>query len=101
MTKKVYRVRNWQEYNKGLVSRGSLTFWFSKEVIDAWQKKTSDAHGNQKYSDMVILCGLTLRQLFRLPLRATEGMMISLTELMKKLILLTIQHYLDAVKRYK
>ena len=29
MTKKVYRVRNWQEYNKGLVSRGSLTFWFS------------------------------------------------------------------------
>ena len=34
MTKKVYRVRNWQEYNKGLVDRGSLTFWFSKEVID-------------------------------------------------------------------
>ena len=83
MTKKVYRVRNWQEYNKGLVSRGSLTFWFSKDVIDDWQKKASDAHGNRKYSDMVILCGLTLRQLFRLPLRATEGMMISLTELMK------------------
>lgn len=39
MTKKVYRVRNWQEYNKGLVSRGSLTFWFSKDVIDDWQKK--------------------------------------------------------------
>ena len=83
MTKKVYRVRNWQEYNKGLVSRGSLTFWFSKDVIDDWPKKASDAHGNRKYSDMVILCGLTLRQLFRLPLRATEGMMISLTELMK------------------
>jgi hypothetical protein len=83
MTKKVYRVRNWKEYNKGLVNRGSLTFWFSKEVIDNWRQKKCGAHGNQKYSDMVILCGLSLRQLFRLPLRATEGMMISLIELMK------------------
>ena len=83
MTKKVYRVRNWKEYNKGLVQRGSLTFWFSNEVIEGWRsKKSKDTHGNQKYSSMVILCGLTLRQLYRLPLRATEGMLRSLIELM-------------------
>lgn len=84
MTKKVYRVRNWKEYNKALVNRGSLTFWFSEEVMDSWQQPaTVDTHGNQKYSDMVILCGLTLRQLFRLTLRAAEGMLKSLVQLAK------------------
>lgn len=32
---------------------------------------------------MVIICGLTLRQLFKLPLRATEGMMSSIGSLMR------------------
>lgn len=84
MAKKAYRVHNWKDYNKSLVNRGSLTFWFSKEMIAHWEKKdSSGAHGNQRYSDMVILCGLTLRQLFRLPLRATEGLLKSLVELMR------------------
>lgn len=84
MAKKAYRVRNWKDYNKSLVQRGSLTFWFSEDVVKSWKgTEQSDSHGNQKYPDMVILCGLTLRQLFRLPLRATEGMMKSLVELMK------------------
>lgn len=84
MAKKAYRVRNWKDYNKSLVQRGSLTFWFSKDVIESWKCcRTDDSHGNQKYSDILIHCGLTLRQLFRLPLRATEGMMRSLAELMK------------------
>ena len=84
MAKVAYRVRNWKDYNKSLRQRGSLTFWFSQDVLNNWTgKETSDCHGNQKYSDAVILCGLTLRQLFRLPLRATEGMMASLIELTK------------------
>ena len=84
MAKKAYRVRNWKDYNKSLVQRGSLTFWFSTEVINNWKREEKDnSHGNQKYSNMVIVCGLTLRQLFRLTLRATEGMMNSLIELMK------------------
>lgn len=84
MAKKAYRVRNWKDYNKSLVQRGSLTFWFSEEVVNSWKNpKNPGAHGNLKYSNMVILCGLTLRQLFRLPLRATEGMMQSLAQLMK------------------
>ena len=66
------------------MSRGSLTFWFSDEVMSRWQQSANaGAHGNQKYSDRVILCGLTLRQLFRLTLRATEGMLTSLVQLAK------------------
>lgn len=83
MAKKAYRVRNWKDYNKSLVQRGSLTFWFSKEIISSWKNREKNSHGNKKYSDMVILCGLTLRQLFRLPLRPTEGMMKSLIQLIK------------------
>lgn len=83
MAKIAYRVRNWKDYNKSLVQRGSLTFWFSQSVIDHWkQQENSDTHGNQKYSDQVILCALTLRQLFQLPLRATEGLMRSILALM-------------------
>jgi hypothetical protein len=77
MTKKVYRVRNWSQYNKGLVSRGSLFVWFNKEEI----KSAEGAHGNKAYSDALILCALTLRQLFSLPYRATEGFLGSLLEL--------------------
>lgn len=83
MAKKAYRVRNWNNYNKSLVARGRLTFWFSKDVINDWSiKETNKAHGNQKYSDMVILCCLTLRQLYRITLRSTEGLVQSLLDLM-------------------
>ena len=34
--KKSYRIRNWSEYNKALVNRGSLTVWFDAESIAAW-----------------------------------------------------------------
>lgn len=62
MTKKVYRVRNWSKYNKGLLSRGSLSVWFNKNYI----KSAEGEHGNQAYSDLLILCALTIRQLFNL-----------------------------------
>lgn len=76
MTKKVYRVRNWSEYNKGLVSRGSLFIWFKKEHLQSAQ-----GHGNRVYSDLLICCALTLRQLYHLPYRATEGFLRSLIRL--------------------
>ncbi len=77
MTKKVYRVRNWSEYNKGLVSRGSLNVWFNKNHI----KSAEGSHGNESYSDALILCALTIRQLFNMSYRATEGFLRSLIEL--------------------
>jgi hypothetical protein len=101
MAKKAYRVRNWKDYNKSLVQRGSLTFWFSEEVIHEWQScsKGAGTHGNQKYAEMVIICGLTIRQLFRLPLRATEGMMGSIARLMKLNVL--VPNYSTLCRRGK
>ena len=29
--------RNWAEYNRSLIYRGSLTFWISEDVIEAWK----------------------------------------------------------------
>ena len=37
-----YKITNWRKYNESLVERGSITFWFSDEVIDQW------AHPNDK-----------------------------------------------------
>jgi hypothetical protein len=92
MSKKAYRVRNWSQYNKSLVKRGDLTFWFSPDLLDNWETQPGvKAHGNQKYSAMVIICALTLRQLFRLPLRATEGLMASLLHLLG--LKQTVPHY--------
>ena len=76
MAKKAYRVRNWKHYNKSLIERGSLIFWFSEKITDSWQSaQKNNVHGNQKYSDMAITCGLTIRQLFRLTLRSAQGML--------------------------
>jgi Transposase DDE domain len=84
MAKIAYRVRNWKDYNKSLVQRGSLTFWFSEEVIQEWQNGVEEnAHGNRKYSDPMVIGGLTIRQIFRLPLRATEGFLNSVMKMMK------------------
>lgn len=82
--KKQYRIRNWAQYNKALVNRGSLTIWFDDESIANWHNtQPSGKRGRQHdYSDTAILCALTLRNLFRLPLRATKGLVTSLIELL-------------------
>ena len=43
MRKKNYRIRNWSQYNKSLVERGSINIWFSKEAIDNWKPKKKKA----------------------------------------------------------
>lgn len=82
--KQRYKIRNWKEYNEALVSLGSLTFWFDEEVIAAWHEVEKNDHRGrpQVYSDIAILCALSLKVIFQLPLRATEGLLCSLIELM-------------------
>lgn len=84
MTKKVYRVRNWSDYNQALVNRGSITFWFSEKCIEDWlSKEKSGKRGRpEKYSSIAIECGLTLKALLKLTFRSTEGFIRSLSELM-------------------
>ena len=75
-----YRVKNWREYNQALVNRGNLTIWFDEETLKSWMntEKTGKKGASNKYSDMAIQCCLVLKNLFRLPLRATQGLLMSL-----------------------
>ena len=78
-----YRVNNWPAYNASLAQRGSITLWISEEVIEEWKAKPTGKRGGQKvYSDLAIECLLTLRSVYHLPLRATQGFAQSLFQLM-------------------
>jgi len=82
-TKAVYRVRNWKQYNEALVRRGSLTLWVDQAALEAWRYRGPTQRGAQfQYSDPAIECLLTLRAVYHLPLRATEGFARSVFELM-------------------
>ena len=69
------RVTNWSEYNEALRQRGSLTVWFTEDAIATWKAAPRTTPGGQPhYSDLAITTALTLRAVFRLPLRQTEGL---------------------------
>ena len=78
-----YHVRNWASYEHAFVRRGDLTVWLSADAIAAWTPDGENRRGGQrKYSDVAIETALTLRLLFHLPLRQTEGFLTSLFQLM-------------------
>lgn len=81
MAKKTYRVRNWSKYNKALIQRGSITFWINEKVTKSWYQSEAEHFASGRpyiYSDIAIECCLTLRSLYQLPLRCTEGLIKSL-----------------------
>ena len=77
------RVTNWAEYDAGLRARGSLTVWFSEAAVEGWRAKVRTGRGGQPtYSALAIATALTLRTLFRLALRQTEGLIGSILQLL-------------------
>ena len=59
----------------GLRQRGSLTIWFSEEGIQAWRAAPRTTRGGQpRYSAVATETALTLRALFHLAFRPTEGL---------------------------
>jgi IS5 family transposase len=80
-----YRVRNWTQYNDSLKQRGSISLWIDEDVIRAWRP---DPHapkkrgGQQAYSDGAIECLLTVKAVFHLAYRQTEGFACSISELL-------------------
>ena len=83
-TKQCYRVRNWPQYESGLRRRGDLTLWFSEEAIAAWQAPAGEKPGGQTvYSDLAIEAALTIRLVYGLPLRQTEGFLQSISTLLQ------------------
>jgi hypothetical protein len=82
--KQRYRVTNWAEYDASLRQRGSMTVWFSAEAIAAWRAEPRTTRGGQPhYSALAIQTALTLRAVFRLALRQTEGLIGSVLELLR------------------
>src|SRR3954453_8423564 len=81
--KQRHRVTNWAEYDAGLRARGSLTVWFTPEAIEAWRVEPRTGRGGQPYySDLAIATALTLKAVFRLALRQTEGLIGSVLHLL-------------------
>jgi hypothetical protein len=57
--------------------------WFGEDAINAWNAPPSGRPGGQRrYSDLAIVTALTLRTVFHLALRQTEGFVASLIRLM-------------------
>src|SRR4051812_34060242 len=78
-----HKVTNWPAYDASLRQRGSLTIWFTEEAITAWAAEPRTTRGGQPwYSELAILTALTLRAVFRLALRQTEGLIGSLMRLL-------------------
>ena len=74
-----YRIANWPACNRALVHRGDVTVWVSSEAITTWTPRRSGQRGGQRrYSDLAIETALTLRLIFHLPLRQTEGFLTSI-----------------------
>ncbi len=83
--KATYRVRHWAAYNNSLVQRGSLTWWISDEVLENWHPEPEGPRprgGQVRYSKPAIECMLTLRAVFKLPYRQTEGLGQSIMDML-------------------
>jgi hypothetical protein len=78
-----YRVENWSEYNRALIARGSLNVWISEDAVSAWEYAGPRRPGGKKrYSDLAIETCLSLRLVYSLALRQTQGFVASLLQLL-------------------
>ena len=37
-----YKIRNWKQYEAGLIQRGSISFWINDDAIDQWNPEAKD-----------------------------------------------------------
>ena len=82
--KDTYRTRNWKDYNRSLVNRGSIIFWFSEDAIAKWHsvERTGKPGRPETYSDDAMRCGLMIKAVFRIALRALQGFIESLIKIL-------------------
>ena len=74
-----YHVGNWPAYDRALVQRGDITVWLAPDAIATWEAVGAGKRGGQlQYADLALETALTLRLLFHLPLRQTEGCLTSI-----------------------
>ncbi|MBN1914823.1 MAG: transposase [Parachlamydiales bacterium] len=65
---KHYQNDNWNQYNKSLINRGSITFWFFEDAIKQWLSSKNREHIGRPfvYSDAAISCAWTIRFVYQL-----------------------------------
>jgi hypothetical protein len=80
-----YRICNWSEYNAGLKTRGSLTFWIDESVIEEWIDPylSGKPGASNHYSDLAILTMATVKAVYRLAGRQCQGFLESIFALMR------------------
>ncbi len=75
ISKQKRRVTNSAAYDAALRQRGSLTIWFTDKAVAAWKASPRTTAGGQPwYFPLAILTALTLRAVFHVALRQTEGL---------------------------
>lgn len=73
------RKRNWREYNKSLVERGSLTFLIDPKILKSLEKQGLKKKKGRpvgrplEFSDQFILLCLMIKIHFKMPYRMLEG----------------------------
>jgi hypothetical protein len=97
--KQQYRIRNWRQYNRALIGRGSLTLWIDTRATETWLAQDIPARRGRRrtYTDAAILCALLLRETYHLPLRSTQGLVLSVLRLMQ--VRLPAPHYSTLSRR--
>ena len=80
------KIKNWSEYNKSLKNRGNLSIFISESLIKdgriVMPPRTGRVGRPMEYTDELLEFVLTIRELFRLPLRQTIGFVEFLFKLM-------------------
>jgi IS5 family transposase len=94
-----YHIRNWPQYITALINRGSLTLWIYTHSINHWlNAQPTAAPGRPRLcADAAITCALLIREVYHLPLRQTQGFILSLFHLLN--IDLPVPHYSTLCRR--
>ena len=53
--KQTHKIANWPAYDQALVTRGSLTFWFTDEAISKWTAPRIDT-GDSAPDNLLATC---------------------------------------------
>jgi hypothetical protein len=84
-SKAAKRKRNWSQINANLIRRGDITIWLDPDVAKAWKSPEKSGKPGRpcEYSDIAILTAQTLRSVYHLALRQTQGFLRSILRLMQ------------------
>jgi len=74
MSKTKKKIRNWKDYNKGLVKRGQILVSFAEDFLESLYYQAPRCRGGQRlYSPAMYEYLLNLKVMLRLPWRAATG----------------------------